>query len=118
MHALRDHFKGEGNATQHICEAERLCDSLHYENERLLSFEVFLARCQKMFNISREEEDEINENAKIRFLFKSVKSPGLATDVAAIKARITTSTVPVNYTTCANHLSAAVSKLPDFFSSY
>ena len=58
----------------------------------------------------------MDEKAKIRFLFKSVKSSGLTTDVAALKARISTSTTPINYTTCANHLSAAVSELPDFIS--
>ena len=42
MKALRDHFKGEGNATRRIAEAERLHESLHYKNERSLSFEVFL----------------------------------------------------------------------------
>ena len=116
MQALRDHFKGEGNATRRIAEAERLRESLHYKNERSLSFEVFLTKCQKMFNIYRDENEEMDEKAKIRFLFKSVKSSGLTTDVAALKARISTSTTPINYTTCANHLSAAVSELPDFIS--
>ena len=69
-----------------------------------------------MFNIYRDENEEMDEKAKIRFLFKSVKSSGLTTDVAALKARISTSTTPINYTTCANHLSAAVSELPDFIS--
>ena len=116
MKALRDHFKGEGNATRRIAEAERLRESLHYKNERSLSFEVFLTKCQRMFNIYRDENEEMDEKAKIRFLFKSVKSSGLTTDVAALKARIFTSTTPINYTTCANHLSAAVSEFPDFIS--
>ena len=69
-----------------------------------------------MFNIYRDENEEMDEKAKIRFLFKSVKSSGLTTDVAALKARIFTSTTPIHYTTCVNHLSAAVGELPDFIS--
>ena len=38
MQALCGHFSGEGNATTRIAEAERLRDSLHYKNERSLSF--------------------------------------------------------------------------------
>ena len=58
----------------------------------------------------------MDEKAKIRFLFKSVKSSGLTAAVEALKACISTSTVPVNYTTCANHISAAVPELSDFIS--
>ena len=32
MKALRNHFSGEGNATRNISKAERLQDSLHYNN--------------------------------------------------------------------------------------
>ena len=69
-----------------------------------------------MFNIFRDEQEEMDEKAKIRFLFKSVKSSGLSTSLEALKARISTSVTPITYTTCANHLSTAVSELPDYLS--
>ena len=64
----------------------------------------------------RDEHEEMDEKAKIRFLFKSVKSSGLSISVEALKARISTSVAPITYTTCANHLSTAVSELPDYLS--
>lgn len=103
---IRDHFFSEGNATKRIAEVERRRDSLHYKNEISLSFKILLAKCQKMFNISRDEQEEMDEKAKIRYLFKSVKSSGLFTSYVA----------PITYTTCANHLSTVVSEFADYLS--
>ena len=117
MKALRDHFAGEGNVTRRIAEAERLRDSLHYKNERSLSFESFLTKSQKMFNIFEKHGEGMEEDAKIRFLFKNVQHSGLQSDIAALKASITTSAVgTISYTTVCNHLSAVVSQLPEFIS--
>ena len=116
MKALRDHFSGEGNATRNIAEAERLRDQLHYKNERSLSFETFLTKCQKMFNIFEEENEKMEEDAKIRFLFNKIQHPGLQAPIEAMRARIATSATPVSYTTVANHMSTAVSRLPEFIS--
>ena len=77
MKALRDHFSGEGNATCRIAEADRLKESLFYKSERSLSFETFLTKCQKMFNIYEKEKEPMEEDAKIRFLFKKVNHPSL-----------------------------------------
>ena len=38
MAALKAHYQGEENTTQRIAEAERLRNSLHYQNECGLSF--------------------------------------------------------------------------------
>ena len=116
MKALRDHFSGEGNATRNIAEAERLRDQLHYKNERSLSFETFLTKCQKMFNIFEEENEPMEEDAKVRFLFNKIQHQGLQAPIEAMRARIATSTVPVSYTTVANHMLTAVSRLPEFVS--
>ena len=57
----------------------------------------------------------MEEDAKIRFLFKNVQHSGLQSDIAALKASITTSAVgTISYTTVCNHLSTAVSQLPEF----
>ena len=117
MKALRDHFAGEGNVTRRIAEAERLRDSLHYKNERSLSFKPFLTKSQKMFNIFEKHGEGMEEDAKIRFLFKNVQHSGLQSDIAALKASITTSAVgTISYTTVCNHLSTAVLQLPEFIS--
>ena len=113
MKALRDHFAGEGNATRRIAEADRLKNSLHYKNERSLSFETFLTKCQRMFNIYEKEGEPMPDDAKLRFLFEKIQHAGLQTQIEALRASITTGTA-VSYVTAANHLSTAVSQLPEY----
>ena len=69
MQSLRNHFAGEGNTSRSKAEADRLYDSLHYRNERSMSFEIFLTQCQKMFNIFEKEKEPMTDDAKVRFLF-------------------------------------------------
>ena len=73
MEALNNHYGGEGNASRRIATAEKLHESLHYKSERSLPFNTFLDRMQKMFNIFKEEEEQLTENAKVRELFKRVQ---------------------------------------------
>jgi len=115
--ALRDHFAGEGNATRNLSEAERLRDSLFYRGERAMQFETFLTQMQKMFNIFEKEGEPMEEEAKIRFLFKKIQNNDLQKYVEALKAQQTTSPPgTVTYVTAANHLSTAVSELPEYIS--
>ena len=111
MQALRDHFKGEGNASRQIAEAERLKATLHYKSERSFSFETFLTKIQKMKQIYEEYGEPMTEDALCRFIFEKTEHPGLAADVAALKAQ--KNTVGVSFTSIANQLSAAVSLLPE-----
>eukprot|EP00957_Ditylum_brightwellii_P020902 1576290-Ditylum_brightwellii.AAC.1 len=63
-----------------------------------MTFKTFLSKCQQMFNIYFKERKPMEEDAKIRFLFKKINNqdgPG-----------------SVSHTSAANHLSTAVSKLP------
>ena len=69
MEALRNHYGGEGNASRRLATAEELHESLHYKSERSLPFRTFLDRMQKMFNIFKEEGEQLTENAKVRELF-------------------------------------------------
>ena len=115
MKALRDHFAGEGNATRNISEADRLKESLHYKNERAMAFETFLTQCQKMYNIYEKEGEPMSEEAKIRFLFKRVQHNDLKPALEALKARQATN-VDITYTQAANHISTAVSELPEYAS--
>ena len=115
MIALRNHFSGEGNATRRIAEADRIKETLHYRNERALTFETFLTKCEKMYNIYAQHGEEMSEDAKIRFLFKKIQHSALSSAIEAMKSKITTDTPgSVTYTTVANHISTAVSELPDY----
>ena len=113
MAALRAHFAGEGNATRNVAEADRLKDTLHYKSERAMSFETFLTQMQKMFNIYENEEEEILEDQKVRLLFKKVQHKDLETAKSALQAQQTMGNA-LTYLTCANHLSARVSELPEY----
>ena len=111
MQALRDHFKGEGNASRQIAEAERLKNTLHYKSERSFSFETFLTKVQKMKQIYEEYGEPMTEDALCRFIFEKTQHPGLAADVAALKAQ--KNTTGISFTSIANQLAAAVSLLPE-----
>ena len=110
MQALRDHFSGEGNVTRRIAEAERLRDTLVYKNERNLTFETYITKCEKMYNIFENHGEKMEEDAKMRFLFKNMQHSGLDADIAALKASITTNPAgTITYSTVYNHFSTAVS---------
>lgn len=117
MKALRDHFSGEGNASRNISEADRLKESLHYKSERSLAFETFLTQCQKMYTIYDKEAEPMADDAKLRFLFKRVQHPALQQAIEALKAQQTAGT-DITYTMAANHLTTAVSALPEYISKH
>ena len=112
---LRHHFAGEGNASRRIAVAERLRELLHYRNERAMSFEVFLSKAQRMFNIFEAQKEPMTEDAKVRFLIKKCLCPGLKDSVAALKTKISTEAAgTVSFSTAANHLASCVSDLPEY----
>lgn len=113
MKALRDHFLGEGNATRSLADAERLRDSLHYKNERSMPFETFLTQCQRMFNIFKQENEPMSEDAKIRFLFKAVQHEKMLNTIEALRAQRTAGST-MTYTACCNHLTTTVTELPEY----
>jgi hypothetical protein len=113
MKALCAHFAGEGNASRNVAEADRLKESLHYKSERAMAFETFLTQMQRMFNIYEKEGEPIPEDQKVRLLFKKVEHKDLDSAIKALKARQIDGT-QLTYTMAANHLSTAVSELPEY----
>ena len=109
---LLRHYEGEGNQSRRIASADKYRKTLHYKSERAMPWEAFLDRMQKMFNIYKEEGEEMTENAKLRELFKRTKHPQLTESVKALEVRYDMD--GLTYTQAANHLTAAVSKLPDY----
>ncbi len=77
MNALRTHFADEGNASRTIADADRLKESLHYKNERSMTFESFLNHLQRMFNIYKEQGEEVPEDQKVRILYKKIQNNDL-----------------------------------------
>ena len=77
-----------------------------------MPWETFLDWMQKMFNIYKEEGEEMTENTKLRELFKHMNHPQLTESVKALEVRYDMD--GLTYTQAAHHLTAAVSKLPDY----
>jgi len=65
-----------------------------------------------MYNIYEKEGEPMPDDAKTRFLFKRVQHSGLRGAIEALRAQMTAG-VGVSYTMAANHLSTAVSELPE-----
>ena len=112
MEALCNHYGGEGNASRRIATAEKLRESLQYKNERSLPFSTFLDRIQKIFNIFKEEGEQLTENEKVRELFKRVQHTQLQDTVKVL--RVGHNLDGITYTEAVNHLTAVVSELPKF----
>ena len=67
---------------------------------------------QKMFNIFQEEGEELTENAKVHELLKCVQNNQLQDTIKALRVRFDID--GISYTEAANHLTSAVSELPDY----
>ena len=111
MGALHNYYGVEGNASRRIAMSEKLHDSLYYKSERSLPFSTFFDRMQKMFNIFKEEREQLTENAKVRELFKRVQHMELQDTVKVLHVRFDLD--GITYTEAVNHLTAAVSELPE-----
>ena len=53
-----------------------------------MAFELFLTKCQKMYNIFEGEGEPMEEDAKTRFLFKRVKHSYLQKSIEALKSQM------------------------------
>ena len=108
MEALCDHFSGEVNATRRIIEVDIYNETFHYKN-------LFLTKCQKMYKIQVQHGEVMQEDVKIRCLFKKIQ--GLESSVEATKAKIITEQVGiVAYINVVNYIVTAISELPDYLS--
>ena len=112
MEALRNHYGGEGNASRCIATAKKLRETLHYKSERSMPFSTFLDHMQKMFNIFQEEGEELTKNAKVHELLKRVQNNQLQDTIKALRVRFDLD--GISYTEAANHLTSAVSELPEY----
>ena len=102
------HYKGEGNQSRRNASADKYHETLHYKSERAMPWETFLDQMQKMFNIYKEEGEEMMENAKFRELFKRTTHTQLTESVKVLEVQYDMD--GLTYTQAANHLTAAISK--------
>ena len=58
--ALRLHYSGEGIVSRRVAVVDCLQGTLDYNSERALSLNTFLDRLQKMFNIFRDEGEQMD----------------------------------------------------------
>ena len=108
MAALRAHYRGEGNQSRRISDAETMRDTLHYRGESALPFATFLAKCQRMFNLYDQIGEPYTESAKLRFLFDKVQSADLKHPLEAVRTVVSMNPDAFTFTSAANHLSSLV----------
>lgn len=65
---------GKGNATWSLASAESLRTMLHYKSKGFMAFKTLLTQYQRMFNISKQENEPMSEEVKIQFYFRLSKS--------------------------------------------
>ena len=53
-----------------MMEAYQLKEFIHCKNEQSMTFELFLIQCQKIYNIYRDEGEELNEDTLVLFYLK------------------------------------------------
>lgn len=108
MEALRSHYRGEGNQSRRVTDAETMRDTLHYKGEGALPFATFLAKVQRMFNLFDQIGEPYSEAAKLRFLFDKTQSPDLKHPLEAVRTAVSMKSDAFTFTSAANHLSSLV----------
>ena len=108
MEALRSHYRGEGNQSRRISDAETMRDTLHYKGESSMPFATFLAKVQKMFNLFEQIGEPYSEGAKLRFLFDKTQSVDLKYPLEAVRTAVSMNPDAFTFTSAANHLSSLV----------
>lgn len=108
MKALRDHYRGEGNQTRRISDAEKLRDTLHYKGESAMPFTTFLSKCQRMFNLFEQTKEPYTEAAKLRFLFEKIQNTELSPAVESLKAALVLDPDKYTFASASNHLAAQI----------
>jgi hypothetical protein len=112
--ALQAHYGGEGNISVRIKEAEVLRNSLHYKNERAMSFKTFLTNMQAMFTGFEDNNERLTDAQKIRLLFQKVQSPSLTQEKNALQVSYNLDKAgEVTYDFLANSIAAEAASLPD-----
>lgn len=107
---LSAHFQGKGNSSRSIHDAERLLATLHYKNERAMSFENFVSKAQAMWNMFHINGEEKSTSAQVRWLLNSVNDPTLVATIASLNVDVEKDPDDWDFDTCANHIASQIRK--------
>ena len=66
------HYSGEGNVNHSASTADCLQETFHYKSEREFSFNTFLDRMHKMFNIFCDKGEQMDDSTQVREIFRRV----------------------------------------------
>jgi hypothetical protein len=111
MLALRNHFKGHGNKAKLKAEAVALKNTLHYKNEKALTFDTYLQRVQKMIHLFEQAEEPMTTSSQLDFMLDNILDESLSSTVSAVKSAIAVKPTSFNLTSAYNHISAEVKKI-------
>ena len=64
--ALCRHYSGEGNVIHRVATADFIQETLTYKSEHVLSFNTFLYRMQKIFNIFCNKGEHMDNRTQVR----------------------------------------------------
>ena len=101
---LLAHYDGQGSKELRLKKAKHLHDSLHYKNERILTFDSFLAKIEEMTNIYRECGQEMYDEQKLTFLLDNIQTNELVADISTLRSQKTKGECTYKY--AANFLAA------------
>lgn len=107
---LSAHFQGKGNSARSIHDAERLWDTLHYKNERSMSFENFISKAQAMWNMYSINEEAKSTSAQVRWLLNSIQEPALVATIASLNVDVDKDPDMWDFDTCANRIASQIRK--------
>ena len=79
-----------------------------------LSFEVFLSKCQTMFNIFEQQEEPMTEEDNVRFLLKKTLHPQMTNAVETMQPQMSLNLSTLTVTALSSILASRVSELPDY----
>ena len=108
MTALRAHFRGAGNTSRRIAVAVDLHKTLHYRNERAMSFSLFLSKAKEMWEIYRECEEVKTDKEQLRWLFDSIKDPALSVSVESLRIAINQDEAAYTFSSAADFLASVI----------
>ena len=85
--ALRAHFAGSGNENRRLKDAEKMQKTLHYKNERAMTYDQFLTKIQEMFTIFEECGQPMYDKQKLDFLFERTQHPDLKQHISTLEVK-------------------------------
>ena len=104
-----DHYNGPGELSERTALAKSRLASLHYKNERSMTFERYIELLAKCFNTLHKDPDQrLSDRQKVETLLKGITTPD--TELQGAKAVIDQS-YPRNFTQACSYFSQQVARV-------